>query len=135
MRDDGTTTITAKYGKQSDNASLTVTRETPPTLVAKFTYDDNPCLLSETPSAASPYKATCTFDASDSKAPAGSTYIWTLPGVGYKVEKTGPVLENAPIGCGLEDGVSPGTVSLTVKSGSASDSFSLKVFFSKEGPC
>ena len=120
------------------------TQTTPPPpdkVVASFKYSPNPCQIIADPtnpsgSGATPLMATCTFDASDSIAPAGSTYTWVFPG-GETYTRTTKTFSGAKLPCGLPDGVLfQRTISLTVKSpGNDTDTKPMDVNFKKSGLC
>jgi hypothetical protein len=146
----GTAVIKAKYNNASKTANLKVTgvgaqKPPPPTTpppppvnttpVAKFSYSPSQCLVVANP--AGGVFATCTFDASDSTAPAGSTYKWTFPGSNV-FNRTSAIFTNVPLPCGtLPNGIFDRTITLSVTtpSGLVSASFPRSVTFTKTGLC
>lgn len=139
----GTTVIKAKYNNASKTANLKVRGgppppppPTPPTgIVARFEYRPAQCEVVENPSGNPALLATCTFDASDSSAPAGATYTWTFPGSNV-FTRNSPTLSNFGLTCGsLPNGIFERTVTLRVSSGGESDTHSAPVTFTKAGLC
>jgi hypothetical protein len=131
----GTTVIKGTYNNASKTDQLTVTGP-PEKVVAKFRYAPDPCQVIANPSTpATPLKATCTFDASDSK-PAGSTFRWTLPD-GSVITRDNALLPNPLLACGLPTVDFEANVRLTVIAPGGLDSASvlLPVNFSKKGLC
>ena len=146
----GTAVIKATYnGSKTANLKVTGGGQNPPpptttvppppptntTPVATFDYSPSQCLVVANP--AGGVLATCTFDASDSTAPAGSTYKWTFPG-GNVFNRTSATFTNVPLPCGtLPNGVFDRTITLTVTtpSGAVSVPFPRSVTFTKTGLC
>lgn len=139
----GTTVIKAIYKNASKTANLTVRDgstppiTTPPTTVpvAKFEYSPIQCLVVDNPSGG--VLATCTFDATDSTAPAGSTYNWTFPGSNV-FNRTSAIFTNVPLPCNTLANVilpRPVTLTVTAPSGEVSLPFTRNVTFKKEGLC
>ena len=105
----GKATITAKYDKKSDTATLTITgtppppTQTPPAdkVVASFTYRPSQCEVVKDPNGSDPPMfVICTFDASDSIAPAGSTYTVDLSRGQTVPNGTSRTFTNVPLPCG-----------------------------------
>jgi len=141
----GTSVIKAKYNNASKTATLKVRGGQPPPppsssspstrIVARFEYRPDQCAVIANPSGSPALLATCTFDASDSDAPAGATYTWTFPGSNV-FTRNSPTLSNFGLTCGsLPNGVFDRTVLLKVSAGGESDTHSAPVTFTKAGLC
>jgi hypothetical protein len=104
----------------------------PTKVVAKFTPPSQ-CEVREE-AGGNPLVAKCTFNASASEAPAGSTYKWTLPGGNVF---PGMIVSNPGLTCGsLDNRVYDVPVTLTVTSPTGDTDFiKLDVTFKKSGLC
>ena len=136
----GSTVIKGKYNNASKTDQLTVTGGGGggggvDGIVAKFTYRPSQCEVIANPGGNPTLLATCTFDASETNAPAGSTYRWAFPGDVFT--ETSPILRNFGLSCGsLPNGIFERRVSLTVRTPSgASDTSHADVTFTKSGLC
>ena len=105
---EGTAVIKATYNNASKTANLKVTggwwsaaRPNDGTTYYRLRLRNSTTAQSQCPVVANPaggVLATCTFDASDSTAPAGSTYKWTFPG-GNVFNRTSATFTNVPLPC------------------------------------
>jgi hypothetical protein len=138
----GSALIKATYKNETKTADLTVKGDGDEggggdNLEVKFTYGPpDQCPIVPNPDEPPPLIANCTFDASASKAPANSTYEWTLPD-GSVIRETDARLVNPPLKCGLPAVAFEAKVKLVIitSNGVRHEPFSLTVNFEKNGLC